>query len=251
MKVTAEVKTTTKELVDSLLSMNTNNRHVQKTVVAKYQRDIESGNWHLTNQGIGISESGVLIDGQHRLIAIQQAGYPKLQILVVSGISEHARMAVDQHAKRSMRDLLHFAFNTRVSSRAPSIANVILRASANWTGGGFTSAEIHDVVGEYMEEIDAILSIPLRGNFYPAPYLAAFVMAMKSGISKDTISEFMMQVELGENLTRDMPSFHLRNSLTLTRQKRGAVSAQKERFLKACKALVAFDAGDKMGVLRV
>lgn len=37
-------------------------------------RDIKEGHWDSTHQGIAIASDGTLIDGQHRLLAIVEAG---------------------------------------------------------------------------------------------------------------------------------------------------------------------------------
>jgi hypothetical protein len=105
MNATAQIKTATRQLVDSLLEMNTNNRAVRKSVVDCYKQDIADGRWYLTNQGIGVDINGVLIDGQHRLLAIKESGYPPIPLLIVSGLSVEAQTAIDQHSKRSVRDV--------------------------------------------------------------------------------------------------------------------------------------------------
>lgn len=55
-----------------------------------YVRELEHGEFELTHQGIAIAEDGSLVDGQHRLLAIEK-----------SGIS--ARMAVIFNAPRSSK----------------------------------------------------------------------------------------------------------------------------------------------------
>lgn len=252
MKYTAEIKTATKELVDTLLSMNTKNRNIKKSVVDKYKRDIEAGNWKLTNQGIGISSNGVLIDGQHRLYAIKEAGYPPVQLLVVSGLDEDAQKLVDQHAKRSARDLLLFAFDTRVCRHAPAIATCLLKSKTGKWNLAPTASELMQTILDYEEQISCVIQAPLNGGFYAAPSMAAFVLCIVENPSKkEQIVQFIQQVESGEMLNKTMPAFHLRNLVVLSRKNSGGGLMQQERFLKTVKATTAYINGESMGVLRV
>lgn len=246
----AEITMSTKKLVDALLEMNTENRVVKRSVVEKYKRDIINKKWMLTNQGIGVSDEGVLIDGQHRLIALKECGYPQLQILIVYGLSKESQKVVDQQAKRSARDLLMFAFNARVVRNAPAIGNCIIRSKNGWGGiGSPTISELMETLNDYMDEIQLITDVPKEAYFYAAPFMAAFVMAAKKGDSEKVV-EFMKIVENGEMLTKDMPAFHLRNMIITTRKGSSGSGMQAERFRKCQKAIQAFINNEKMGVLR-
>lgn len=250
MKAIAEIRTATKTLVDALLAMNTSNRPIKKRVVEKYARDIKAGNWLLTNQGIGVSDSGVLLDGQHRLEAIKQCGYPPVSILVVSGLSEDCKMAVDQHAKRTARDMLQFAFEYRVSYYAPAIATALLASKTDWRGG-YTMSEIYDCILDHEEEIRSIVEIPKNHKSFAAPYLAAFVQCIRDGIGDlEKMTKFIHDVETGEMLSKNDPQFHLHNLMRTTKSNGGGGLLRKERFEKAKKAYTAYASGQKMGVLR-
>lgn len=253
MKPTAEIRTATKQLVDALLSMNTSNRPIKPRVVEKYARDIKTGKWVLTNQGIGVSESGILIDGQHRLEAIKACGYPPVTILIVTGLSDDCKLAVDQHAKRSARDMLQFAFDYRVSNSAPAIATALICSkSPNGWAGGQTMSEIYECILEHAEEIQAVVELPKNLKNFAAPYLAAFIDCIKSGIGDlEKLAKFIHDVESGEMLSRNDPQFHLHNLMKSTRMTGGGSVVRKERFEKAKKAFTAYSAGQKMGVLRI
>lgn len=252
MKAKAEIRTATKQLVDTLLAMNTSNRSIKPRVVEKYARDIKAGKWVLTNQGIGVSESGVMIDGQHRLEAIKACGYPPVDILVVTGLSDDCKLAVDQHAKRSARDMLQFAFDCRVTHAAPAIATALIcsKSPQGWAGGQ-TMSEIYDCIVEHAEEIEAVVAIPKAASSFAAPYLAAFVDCVKSGIGNmEKLTKFIRDVESGEMLSKQEPQFHFRNFVISTRKSGGGSTVRKERFEKAKKAFTAYASGQKMGVLR-
>jgi hypothetical protein len=246
-----EIVTLNKGMVDALLAINTKNRAVRKSVVDSYVREIQNGKWILTNQGIGISENGELIDGQHRLLAIKECGYPPIRVVVVRGLSEDSMIAVDQHSKRSARDLLQFAFDYKVSHSAPSIASVIFRETLGWKPKKAMLTEIYETIRIYKDELETVIAHPKKAKFFAAPYSAAFVMTMKAYPTKrESILSFMTSVETGELLTKDMPAFHLRNLVFTSSATKGGSDTQLMRFRKAIRALSAHIYGTPMGVLR-
>jgi hypothetical protein len=247
----AEIKTATKQLVDALLAMNTNNRSLKTRTVQMYAQDIKAGKWMLTNQGVGITKSGVLADGQHRLEAIKSCNYPPVPLLIVHGLEDNVQIAVDAHAKRSARDMLHFAFGFRVSRSAPAIGNLILRHFKNQWSGIFSNTDLMEIIREYSSEIEAVINVPKNANFFAAPFLTSFVVQLKIRPDlNEQIFAFMRKVESGEMLDKTMPEYHLRNYIATAAKSTGGAAMQKERLIKCTKALVASLKGEKMGVLR-
>jgi hypothetical protein len=247
----AEIKTATKQLVDALLAMNVNNRSMRQNVIKMYAEDIKAGKWMLTNQGIGITKSGSLADGQHRLEAIKLCGYPPIPLLLVHGLDDNVQIAVDSHSKRNARDMLHFAFGYRVSRAAPAIGNLILRHAKNQWSGNFSNSELMETLRDYSEEIQAVTDVPSNSNFFAAPFLTSFVIQLKIRPDlKSQIFAFMKKVENGEMLDKTMPEYHLRNYIATSLKSTGGCAMQRERFIKCTKALVASLKNEKMGVLR-
>jgi len=251
IKPHAEVRIATKQLVDSLLAMNTNNRSLKTRTVKMYADDIKAGKWMLTNQGIGITKSGVLADGQHRLEAIKLCEYPAVPLLIVHGLEDNVQIAVDAHSKRSARDMLHFAFGFRVSRAAPAIGNIIMKYEKNQWAGSFSNSQLMQVISEYQDEIEIITNAPKSASFFAAPFLASFVMQLKIRPDlKSVIVDFMSKVETGEMLDKSMPEYHLRNYIATSTKIKGGSEMQKERLIKCTKALVASLKNEKMGILR-
>lgn len=116
-KEEAKIVTASKKLVDELLAINTNNRNVKKSHLKWLAESLKNEEFVLTGQGISISKTGKLIDGQHRLLAIQQADYPPVRLLIVTGLEEKARVYIDQQAKRSSADMLKIVLNKHITSR--------------------------------------------------------------------------------------------------------------------------------------
>lgn len=103
---TIEVKkiTVTPELATAWLDRNTDNRKVRGHHVDLLSNKMTSGDWMLTHQGVAFSKSGVLLDGQHRLLAIEKSK-KTVELFVFFGIDDDAFKAIDSGIKRSISDL--------------------------------------------------------------------------------------------------------------------------------------------------
>jgi hypothetical protein len=249
--ITATIQIATKELVDELLLQNSKNRNLREKVVALYESEIRSGNWILTNQGIGVCEDGQLADGQHRLMAIRNCGYPPVPLLVVRGLAEEVRLVVDQQAKRTVRDALFFSLGDRVSHHAPAICRALFHFASE--GDSYESPSIHqiiDVLHKNMDTINTVVEAPRSNRMFAAASLAAFVSAINETGKVDEVVSFMRIVEDGENLNKKMPAYHLRNFIINNRDATGGGGVQKERYAKTLKATIAHLNGEEMGVLR-
>lgn len=251
---TVELRECNKELVDSLLDANTNNRSYNKSAIAVLAKEMEQGKFLLTPNGVGLDTNGVLVDGQHRLLAMRMAGYPPVQFILVRGLLPESRLCVDIHRKRSMRDMLHFAFDMRINNQAPAICNVIRYAKNGWSGSATVAMSPHemiDIVQEYKDEMEFIILHPKNKTTFSSSELAAFVMVLKDRGDLDRILEFMDMVEGGENLNNKMPAFHLRNLIIVLRKGFVNGGIRRERFLKTTKALISHLDGKQMGALRL
>lgn len=100
-----EVKTINKAEADRLLNLNTSNRPVSKSNLESIKKALVSGEWKENGESIKISHDGVLLDGQHRLMAISQTGIP-LSTLIVSGLSKDVFTTLDIGKTRGAGDML-------------------------------------------------------------------------------------------------------------------------------------------------
>lgn len=88
-----------------LKEFNTENRNIQKAALNKYIRDIENGSWEDIGDPVRFDTNGLMIDGQHRLLAIIHTGVA-MWLLVVRGIKPSARAVIDSGARRSSANAL-------------------------------------------------------------------------------------------------------------------------------------------------
>jgi hypothetical protein len=121
----------TPEKAAELLSHNFSNRPVRKNHVSGLASAIKRGEWRLTHQGIAVSESGGLVDGQHRLHAIIQAGVP-VTAIVVRGVDASTFDSIDIGERRSLSDTLKCP---------PRVASVYALANRLVNSGGKTTPQ--------------------------------------------------------------------------------------------------------------
>jgi hypothetical protein len=102
------------------LKVNIGNRPVKPKIVYQYAKDMENGLWQLTHQGIAFSKNNVLIDGQHRLMAII-ASNKTVTMTVTFDADENSFAVLDAGVKRSLSD---------AEKISPKLASFIQQAHA-------------------------------------------------------------------------------------------------------------------------
>jgi hypothetical protein len=122
--LTADVEYITPSLAAKLLETNIENRKPSAVLVRQYASDIKEGRWKLNGQAIQIDEAGRLIDGQHRLMAVIDAGTP-VDMLVVRGVPRSSRDTIDTNKPRLAGDILQM-FHIPNGMQAATLAKLIL-----------------------------------------------------------------------------------------------------------------------------
>ena len=93
-------ETMTPERATLLLEMNIENRNVSQGTVAKYQSLMRTGKWVLNGESVKIDDTGLLIDGQHRLWA-SVMGEVSFPTMLDVGLPRFTREVIDQGLKRT------------------------------------------------------------------------------------------------------------------------------------------------------
>ena len=161
-----QVQLVTPEMAKEYLTKNTDNRNKRGWWVSGLANQIKRGEWIPTHQGVGITKSGKLIDGQHRLEAIVEANIP-VQIMVTTGVRDDAYKVLDNGIKRTMADL------TGMHMRTAEVCRVLARLA--YGGDTVNSAdqiieiyntgvgEVHDNLVEFCgKNLKVFSSSPIR-----------------------------------------------------------------------------------------
>ena len=106
-----------------LLEHNTDNYRmsISNSTLENLVYELTHGQWKATTQGIGFDTNGVLVDGQHRLMAIQKSGITVDKQLVCYGLEPESKLKIDVGKKRTLSDL------TQISSRIISTIRIPFR----------------------------------------------------------------------------------------------------------------------------
>lgn len=210
----AIIVTTHKRLVDWLLTLNTHNRRVSKPTISAYSQDMANGNWPLVPNGIGISKDGILIDGQHRLLANAKAGYPPVQMLIVSGLDMGAQKMIDQHNKRNMSAVFNLAFNVALSSGKAGT----IRLLSAYDRGNAQRAEDFAIISSVLRPSvaeasatfdkygDRILKIRDGDRGFSAAFWSVIIYAIEHGADEQKTMDFVDRCKSGNNLTAKEPA---------------------------------------------
>lgn len=95
----------TPEIAEDMMARNTDysyrNRPIASNTIKRYEKALLENRWRLTGEPIIFSEDGVLLNGQHRLIACINTG-ESFRTLVVFGISRDAFKFMDRGLKRNV-----------------------------------------------------------------------------------------------------------------------------------------------------
>lgn len=109
----------TPEMAKELLSLNSKNRKVREPAILKFSREMSNGNWKEdTGELIKISKTGILLDGQHRLIALIKADMP-IYFHIARGLSDEILDVLDTGNLRSAGDVFRLN-DIPYSSNIPS-----------------------------------------------------------------------------------------------------------------------------------
>ena len=175
-----------------------------------------AGRWQENGESVVVSESGNLLDGQHRLMAIV-ASCKSFNFVVVTGIRQDAFSTIDIGAVRKAQDVLSIA---KISNAVETAAALnAIKAFENGTQSDFHRAiHTHDVVeclNTYGEDAVREAMAITRGcrDLRSGKALLAGAAFWYSFADKEKSDEFFRALMSGAGMSIDDPVLHLRNRL--------------------------------------
>lgn len=206
------------------------NRPVNRVAVEKLKQDILAGRWRRTHQGIAFDEDGALSDGQHRLHACFEAGFP-IEVLVAFNEPRELFPAYDTGVLRGMNVHLFLSGAVSDMTAAGSVAPATRflwgydsgtnPATAN-TKRGFTLDMARAVLAAHprLPEMVAMVRAKRTITFPLANTAALFTLFHEADEKRAAI--FAAQVLTGENIKSGDPAFVLREA-TMRDKSRGSI----------------------------
>jgi hypothetical protein len=194
-----------------LLETVTVNRPVSQRTVDRYVADMKAGKWRMTGEPIIISESGHLLDGQHRLWAIVQADV-EVELAVASGVADEAIWSIDMGRSRTASQVLGMT-GQKYAIKTVAISRVLTTLE---NPGRERPQSVDDVRGMLAKHkgIEWVFEQPnvgTNGPLYSAGVLAAFAI-LREKFPKEA-EALWLAYSTGADLSRGDPLLTIRNYL--------------------------------------
>jgi hypothetical protein len=176
----AELVLVTPALATEYLRRNNQNRPLSMAYVEKLVVEMDEGRWQLTNQGIGFSRNGDLVDGQHRLKAVEVSGRAQW-FYVFHDLDNNAFRVIDQNRKRSVAQMLTRMTDAKNVNIVAATANQMMQ---RFTMTAFPKEVILNFTVDNLVLISRITGVLNSGNskmMRRAGVSAAFCNAVRLG----------------------------------------------------------------------
>jgi hypothetical protein len=216
-----EICLITPEKAAELLLKNTTNRPLRRTHVNFFENQLRRGEMQLTHQGIAISASGRLLDGQHRLTAIVNTGI-SATLVVASNLPDSAFTVLDTGIARQASDVLSIEGVQNASGIAAGVRLFLYYTECPgliWSGSNLKIASHTRIRQEFISDADrwkwaaqTAQSHALARVISPGPTAAFLYLAIaRAGYSKEYLCDFLRQVKEGVELKYGNPILAYRN----------------------------------------
>lgn len=218
--VNASVESIGPEQARELLALNTANfRKPDPVRVGVYAKEMLNGNWQLNGDTIKLNGS-VLIDGQHRLLAIVKSGVT-IQTIVVRGLESDGK-TVDRGKTRTIGQwCAHKGFKC-AKDIATAGRLVVIHEKGLWSKqhvqwSDTLDSEVFNFIESNVSQLQQCVKLSRAVKPLLTPSLMAAVLYVGCGKrSPEDVDEavwFVKALGKGEHLTTDDAVFHLRNRL--------------------------------------
>lgn len=226
MQLTTEVIEITPDLAKRILEdeERPRNRAIRPREVEKIASAIQHGNFDgLTGEAIvltaPLSKGGKLLDGQHRLKAIEVTGVPQ-RLLAVYGVDAKALSKMGQGRKRSVSDYLTIHNIPDAGNVGAAVVQMIVWEESHTfeprkAGRTTTPEEVLDWITGHERIIECVKRAhAIRDWGLPVSTIAALYYLF-SEVSHDDAEVFFARLRHGIDLEEDDPILALREKMRL------------------------------------
>lgn len=202
------------EQAKEFLKHNTKNRSVKERNVRYLSEQMKNGYWQVNGDAIRISETGVILDGQHRLHAIIKSR-KEIPTLLIEGLKDDVFKTIDTGSRRSKSDVLKMCGHSYANQLSGSLPVVDAFLHGNLTNifGNVLPVgnnEILELLDKYIEIKEYLRYVHIK--ILPSRVSLSFSYLFGL-ISREKSETFFDQIEKGEGLTASDPVYHLRARL--------------------------------------
>jgi hypothetical protein len=236
----------TPEMAAKLLEGNKDNRPLDQGRVNAYARDIRAGAWRITGDAVKLTNVGEIVDGQHRLWAVVEAGLT-VRLLLVRGIDKAARVAIDRHRpRRDAEDLRALHGVETDPKRAVAIVKQLDVLVAKRTRYLTFEEVMQSWCAFEAEVVWAIGATSSAKHLRYTPVAAALAFARRA--SPEAIAAFTEKLRTGANLAEGDPALALR--AYLVDRDRVRADGRRATTLRVLRAAQAELEGERLQLVR-
>lgn len=251
--ITTTVETITPDVARQYLAVaNPNNRNVAKSSTVKYGLDMKEGRWTLNGQPIIFDETGMLVDGHHRLTAAIEHN-ATFSSVIVRGVPSSAITSIDGGRGRSAADMAKMESIPNAKT-ACSITTLIL-VNERFGIEFITNSSKLPSKAETLDSVRKNPYIQICVNratsvkdFLPLS-VAGFCWYVFQFQDRQRADRFFDELSSGANLSQDNPAYMLREKLG-DLAKKSSRTPNLHLIALTFKAWIAYRDGKKIKLLR-
>lgn len=233
--ITGRVEIITPDIAKEMLGANTNNRNVSRQQVELFARTMAQQDWKMNGEAIKFSNTGRLLDGQHRLLACVGSGVP-FRTLVIRGLPEDTQETMDAGKTRTMANVLELQGRSNTKQLATIARSIYLseqlgiEAACTNSAAPTRSELLRFIEGtpQLEDTLRQASTFYTKSNHLMSVSMAALLCWTFNEIDADACETFLDLLATGANLNEGNPILVLRNTL-FDITKRGAHSDRISR----------------------
>lgn len=219
------VETITPEYARLLLEQNTRNRKITNASVDRLAKEIRAGRWVANGDAIRISKTGVILDGQHRLMACVWAKMP-IQAIILTNLDDETQASMDCGIRRTLNTQLQI-YGVKSATNVAALINLIVAretkpietvAAGSCKPSITQGVEYYKLHPEIVDYTKFCLRLVGGTNLLPASMVGLLHREFTNASSEEDATAFFEQALSGTGInSEDSATNILRNLLILNR----------------------------------
>ena len=241
-----------------ILVSNTKNRKIKFRHVTFLANQMLSGCWVYNGQSIVVSNNGILVDGQHRLLAIIESG-TTIETELIEGVDyDEAFSTIDTGVVRSPSDVLAM----RGYRNAPLLAaaiKILITYDATTDKSGFAISGVKITNDNILDKTEKVLDLMgsekldvIFGNIqkYGGSSVDLFVAMVLYRNSRGKTMQFFNDISLGLFNNENDPLKRYREYIQSTKLKKRDAKEKTQTVSNLFKSWNLYNAGGTITFLR-
>ena len=230
----------TPDLATQWLEHNEVNREVRQSAVAQRSRDMEMGYWDEMNpQPVIFDDTGALIDGQHRLLALKKSGR-SLWMSVATNVPRKTQLVIDDSLVRHVHDYAKWEMpGHKIRSEHVAIARTMLGGITGSAAqsGRLSRSILYAFLRKHLPNIEHAIEFFTK-RVPSVTQSATFAVIARALYTQDAVRlrRFAELLQNGEMDNRDEVSAITVRTWLLTKSS----GSKRERYAKTERALWAY-----------